>query len=212
MKSKRSILLFLALAVVIVITVLILLFASQNNAATQSKNIDLSDIENMNIGAEMPDILYADDIAVLEGTCGVIVFDLNTEKIINRISYEEIHEKGIIRPVVSVSKDGKNIFISDLESNHICKYNIRSNKMTAVAEIDAELYSPTIINVYDEKYNECFDLSYIIGGGIIPKEDSFLYLRAKSDWSMKSLQIVECDNQSKIEIKVIDVFDLSEDQ
>ena len=53
--------------------------------------VDMSDIEQMNIGAEMPRLLYADNnIVVMEGAFGVVVYNMQDSIVTNRISYEQI--------------------------------------------------------------------------------------------------------------------------
>ena len=76
--------------------------------------VDLSDIEEMNIGAEMPRLLYADNnIVVMEGTFGVVVYNMQDSIVTNRISYEHIKSYGISMMLASVSQDGTTIFIGN---------------------------------------------------------------------------------------------------
>lgn len=54
-------------------------------------------------------------------------------------------------------------------------------------------------------YDSYFDLKYLIGGNIIVDDERVIHLRAKTDWSMKSLQIVITDRKTNQE-SVYDVF------
>ena len=76
--------------------------------------VDLSDIEQMNIGAEMPRLLYADNnIVVMQGTFGVVVYNMQDSIVTNRISHEHIKSYGISMWLASVSQDGTTIFIGN---------------------------------------------------------------------------------------------------
>src|SRR5690606_6268857 len=73
---------------------------TENNHNVQRHNnstlpVDLSEIESMNIGAEMPRLIYADyNTAVMQGTFGVIVYKTEDSKVTNRLSYEQIKPYG----------------------------------------------------------------------------------------------------------------------
>lgn len=206
MKSKHKITTLIVSAVVIAAVAAAVLLSGKAGAG--NRDIDLSDIETMNIGAEMPKLIYSDsDTAVMHGTFGLLAVDLNTEKIIGRISYDEMSQNDISMPDVSVSKDGKRIFITDMDTGKIYKCSIQSGKISAVSEIDDKLFSTTEVNLYDKQYREYFDFNYLVGESIIQNSDSYLYLRAAADWSMKSLQLVECNSETKSEIRVIDIFE-----
>ena len=175
--------------------------------------IDMSDIEQMNIGSEMPRLLYADNyIAVIQGTFGVVVYNMQDSIVTNRISYEHIKSYGISMMLASVSQDGTTVFIGndDLSmSNEFIythQYNISTRIIKKTTQQPSNLYIPITIEVpgYNEQYDKYFNLHYLTSDKIVELDNSFIYLRS-SDWNMKNLQIVICQYEDG-ESKVLDVF------
>lgn len=171
--------------------------------------VDLSDIEQMNIGAEMPRLLYADNqIAVMQGTFGVVVYNMQDSIVANRISYEKIKSYGISMMLASVSQDGTTIFIGNddmsMSSNeYILTYDISTRIIKKTTQQPTNLFSPKTIEQpgYHEHYD---DLQYGTSHNIVELDKSFIYLRS-AKWEMKDLQIVNCPYEDG-ESKVLDVF------
>lgn len=173
--------------------------------------VDMTDIEQMNIGSEMPRLLYADNnIAVMQGTFGVVVFNLQDSLVTNRISYEQIKSYGITKMLASVSQDGSTIFIGNddmfNEFLYTHQYSISTRVIKETTQQPSSLYSPITIETpgYNERYDKYFDLQYLTGDKIVEMDNSFIYLRSP-DWNMKNLQIVICQYEDG-ENKVLDVF------
>lgn len=183
--------------------ILLLIFA----ISKESKPVNLTDIENMNIGSEMPKILYADDnTTVLSGAFGIIEFDIADKRIHTRISFEKIEKLNLDMPSFSVSEDGKWIFITDSQTDVKYKCRLGTDRIRIAEEAPPKLFSPVFINQYEEKYDEWFDSNYLISETIVIKNETYLYLRANPDWSMNSLQLTECDLKTNKEILSIDIF------
>lgn len=173
--------------------------------------MDLSDIEQMNIGAEMPRLLYADNqIAVMQGTFGVVVYNMQDSIVTNRISYEQIKSYGISMMLASVSQDGTTIFIGNddmsMSSNQYIfthQYDISTRIIKKTTQQPSNLFSPKTIEQpgYHEQYD---DLQYGTSHNIVELDKSFIYLRS-AKWEMKDLQIVNCPYEDG-ENKVFDVF------
>lgn len=173
--------------------------------------VDLSDIEQMNIGAEMPRLLYADSqIAVMQGTFGVVVYNMQDSIVTNRISYEQIKSYGISMMLASVSQDGTTIFIGNddmsMSSNQYIfthQYDISTRIIKKTTQQPSNLFSPKTIEQpgYHEQYD---DLQYGTSHNIVELDKSFIYLRS-AKWEMKDLQIVNCSYEND-ESKVFDVF------
>ena len=173
--------------------------------------VDMSDIEQMNIGAEMPRLLYADNnIVVMQGTFGVVVYNMQDSIVTNRISYEHIESYGISMMMASVSQDGTTIFIGNddmsMSSNEFIythQYDISTRVIKKTTQQPSNLYSPKTIEQpgYHEQYD---DLQYGTSHNIVELDNSFIYLRS-SNWEMKYLQIVNCPYEDG-ESKVFDVF------
>ena len=173
--------------------------------------VDISDIEQMNIGAEMPRLLYADNnIAVMQGTFGVVVYNMQDSIVANRISYEQMESHGVPLMSAAVSQDGTTIFIgnNNMSSEFIFthEYNISTRMVKEITQQPSSLYRAKVIKSpgYNEEYDKYFDLQYITAHTIVELDHSFLYLRS-SDWNMKNLQIVICPYENG-ENKVFDVF------
>jgi len=173
--------------------------------------VDLSDIEEMNIGAEMPRLLYADkNIAVMQGTFGIIVYNIHDSIVTNRISYEDVKPYGISTMLASVSQDGATIYIGNEDmSNEFMfthQYDVNTGKIKEITQQPMNLFKPVVIEMpgYNEQYDKYFDLRYIIGDTIVELDDSFVYLRSP-DWNMNNLQMVICQYQSG-ESKVFNIF------
>lgn len=183
------------------------IYCKKDSSFTPFICVDLSDIENMNIGAELPRFIYADDDkALLTGSFGIIEYDFIKEKVSCRISYDDMEYFDIELPQVIGSADGKNVYITDADGDKMYKCNIRNQNLEVAGTLDAELFSPKIVNTNDESNANDFDFNYLVSDTLIDKGETYLYIRANTDWSMRSLQLVECDSKSKAEIKVIDVF------
>ncbi|MFN7250223.1 MAG: hypothetical protein ACK4M9_05450 [Anaerobacillus sp.] len=196
----------------------------ENEQAVQSSDskgeelsVDLSDIPHMNIGAEMPRLLYADDkIAVIHGTFGVIVYNMHDSMVTNRISYEHLKPYDISMMAAAVSQDGTTIFIGndnmsftdDIPFTH--QYNISTRIIKENSEQPSEFFMPINIKPpgINEEYDKYFELQYLMDNKIVEVDNSFIYLRS-IDWNMKNLQIVFCQYEDGESI-VFDVFKLRE--
>lgn len=179
--------------------------------AGEELSVDLSDIAHMNIGSEMPRLLYANsDIAVIQGTFGVIVYNMKDSIVTNRISYELMKSYDISMMLASVSQDGKTIYIGndDMSNEFIYthQYDISSKVIKKITQQPSGIFIPTNIESpgYNEQYDKYFDLQYLTSNIIVELDNSFIYLRSL-DWNMKNLQIVICQYEDG-ESKVLDVF------
>lgn len=173
--------------------------------------VNLTDIDEMNIGAEMPQLLYGDsNMVIMNGTFGLMVYSLETSEIINRISFDELEKLGITHLIADVSQDGSIIYLGNVDENfehHFThQYNLRTNSIKKYYGQAVDTYQPTFISPgYEEQYDQYFDLHYLISDTIVELDNSLIYLRASTDWSMKSLQIVVCEYEGGT-IKVYPVF------
>ncbi|MDF2800857.1 MAG: hypothetical protein K0S61_760 [Anaerocolumna sp.] len=176
------------------------------------KEVYLADIEQMNIGAEMPYLLYGDDnIAIMQGTFGLLIYNLNESKVTNRISYDQLKDLGITMVYAGVSLDGAMIYFGndDMMSTDIrytYQYDIKSNTFKEFAKQEVEVMKINQISTSEDgKYYEYYDFHYLINNTVVELDKSFIYLRAKTDWSMKSLQIVISSYEDGTS-KIYDVF------
>lgn len=211
---------WIALAAVICAVVCCICFMT--DPKTDKPVIDLSDIEQMNIGAEMPRFKYGDkSTAIFEGGCGVVVYDLEQSKLVDRIPYDKIVNLADFKmPVTAVSVDGKTLYIGEAQPDaiapfgkYIYKYDFTTMSFSKTEPIDRDdvkaFASSELAAGYNKEYDKYLDLSYVISYEKVDLGDSFMYLRANSDWSMKSLQLVVCNLKSGLS-KAYDVWSNSE--
>lgn len=145
--------------------------------------VDTSDIEQMNIGSEMPKLLYADNnIAIMQGTFGVVVYNMQDSIVTNRISYEQIKSYDLPMMLASVSQDGTTIFIGndDMYNEFIYtyQYNISTRVIKKTIQQPSSLFSPITIETpgYNEEYDKYFDLNYLTADKIVELDNTFIYL------------------------------------
>ncbi len=176
--------------------------------------INLSDIDSMNIGAEMPKIHYCEDgMLIMSGTFGLIVYDTDERKITDRLDYRVLNKLGINFIDCDVSFNGARVYIGNADVNFDKKgaftplftYHTNSKALYACGDE----YKDDII--YDKianwNYSGNADIpqeGYIYSTERRQDEKGGCYLRAKADWSMKSLQAVIYDHNGTTEI--IDIF------
>lgn len=195
--------------ILVLITASILIYYKVVIKDNRELAADFSDIEQMNIGAEMPTLLYANNnLAVMQGTFGLVVYNISDSKVTNRVSYKQLKSYGISMLVAALSQDGTTIYIGNEEfMSNVRKfthqYNIRTKVIKKISQQPVNVFTPIRIKTpgYNEQYDKYFDFHYLTNDSIVELDNSFMYLRAKPDWSMKSLQIVICkyaDGESKI--------------
>ncbi|BCJ94382.1 hypothetical protein acsn021_19510 [Anaerocolumna cellulosilytica] len=202
---KKPLLWMLVASTVVVAAVGVGLLA---NPVKSRGPVDLSDIEEMNIGAEMPRLLYADKhIAIMEGTFGVLVYSMDEYKVIDRISFNEVKDLGISDFLYTfVSAKGNKVYLGNdtgtgVEQGFTHVYDVKSGRIQEFSGRQPErvyergLYFGKYMEEYEEYLAKYPDFhTKLIGVLKVDLEDSFLYLRADADWSMKSLELVNRSN------------------
>ncbi|MBQ3604282.1 MAG: hypothetical protein IJA02_10600 [Clostridia bacterium] len=189
MKKTVQVSLFITIVLISLIIIVSLVFSSQNTVGI--KDFDTGDIVQMNIGAEMPELLYADTkIVIIYGTCGVVVYSVEEMQLKNRISFSDFERMDISHPECKVSVDGKTLYISE-EAKTLYKYVIVSGKLYPCTKITEDLFSVETVHLPSiDKLKEYIDFNFILGDQIVQTDNKTIYLRANNDWSMNSLQIV----------------------
>ena len=175
-------------------------------------DVELSDIEDMNIGSEMPSLLYADEkIALMQGTFGLLIYNLGTREVANRISYKELKELHINFLQAAVSQNGKYIYMANESmsepTTYLYSYNIGEGKLEKISKQPENFFRPIYLGASDEinnYYRQFMDDGYLVNETVVEFDNYFIYLRAEHDWSMKSLQLVKYQYDSKVR----DVYDI----
>lgn len=203
MKLKRIKITALLLTAMVIISSC---FASCSG--NKSDSIDLSDINEMIIGSEMPEIIYADDNDImLEGSFGIIKYNFKASSITERIPFEKLEAvKGAMLDF-PISKDGKKIFIRDLEADKYFEYNRSSGKIVPLEKMKTELYDrQKPLTDFFEDYIKTLGENYVYGTTAVSNNNCILYLRANTNGLMKTLQIVKYDIINQTESEVMDIF------
>ncbi|MBQ2862210.1 MAG: hypothetical protein IJE83_05410 [Oscillospiraceae bacterium] len=206
---------------VIFLLIFVLLFSS---CSKQPKELDFSDINDMNIGAEMPKVLYADqNKAIFFGCFGIIVYDLENRTITDRVykEFEEIFKEKTYYDC-DASADGRYIYVSYLDFSFEGKYDGYYHvydtetgrfKNKHLDYDEAEIFEDTYVSLFDcdesEKYFPYLD-DVILGHGmsetIAETEYGFVALRSDT-WNAKDLQIAVCNYETE-KVEIFDLFDL----
>jgi beta-lactamase regulating signal transducer with metallopeptidase domain len=178
------------------------------NPVKSRGTVDLSDIEEMNIGAEMPWLMYADkDIAIMQGTFGLLVYSMDEHKVIDRISYNRYRNLGIPDSLYTlVSSKGDKVYLGSFDQStgvsegftHV--YDVKSGRISEFSgqqpkNVNEREHFGKVMENYEKYLAKYPDFSTkLISQHKVDLEDSFLYLRADTDWSMKSLELVHRSN------------------
>lgn len=180
-------------------------------------DLDLSDVEGMNVGSELPSLRYCDnDIAVINGAFGVIIYDFNKRAVSDRVSYETIKELGINDAlVINISTDGKTVYLNNHDFSNgadpdtFWRYDLDKRRFYEISKLPEEIVS------FDSKpfqttfeVPELRDPDYIVTSPYLKHDNKVIYLRI-SDWNAKNLQICvyRVDTETQ---EIFDVFDFSE--
>lgn len=79
--------------VLLAVETAIILFAA---CGKEEKSIDVSDVKDMIFGSELPNILYySKEKAIIDGSFGVAVYDLENSRLTDRITYYQMREWGM---------------------------------------------------------------------------------------------------------------------
>lgn len=181
-------------------------------------------MEDMNIGAEMPKVLYADDNkAIFRGCFGIIVYDLENRQITDRVSeeFEEIFKKKINFDC-DASADGRYVYISYIDFSfeedydgyyHIYDTKTQRFKDKRLSYDNVNIFEDTYVSIFscdeNEKYYSYLD-DIILGHGmsetIAETEYGFVALRSDT-WNAKDLQVAICDYTTE-KVEIFDLFEI----
>ncbi len=189
----------------------------EENIISTPSYVNLSDIEIMNMGTEVPRLIYADDNKlIISGACGIIVYDLNIREVTHRLSCEFLAAYGVEYPNSLATKNGNKVYIYDAmddfngipreERDGIFVYDIEKGILIKQQDGDEPFFEGRESFFRNEDIKKKYtDRSKLTSSNYIDKGDCFVFLQGDIDWSMKSLQIVICDYETG-DKEIIDVF------
>lgn len=169
---------------------------------TRYTEVDLSDIPTMNIGAEMPLLLYADDdISVMNGTFGLLVYNQQAGKAVRRISYAQLEQLGITHLNAAVSADGKTVYLGNDDMNaaqqtYTYAFTVADGTVKPCSETGELFDGLKPCSDYGEGLSAGLTHSSMntstqhLGYLAAQNNGVVYYLLADADWSMESLRLV----------------------
>lgn len=116
----------------------IMLFSCAKAETVEIKTTtDISDLENLLCGAEPPTLSYSDDnIAVLYGEFGTIIYGYKEAEVLLRIPFESFAEISFFFPCAAASADGEYLYLYDENLSgpvyRFSMHEIRENKMETI--------------------------------------------------------------------------------
>lgn len=215
---------FLAVAAVI------FLFTACGKAEEEA--IDVSDVKDMVFGSEIPYIIYcSEEKIIINGTFGVVVYDLENGRLTDRISIDKIREFGMVGYDNYASADGKTIYFTDMlqsvgEVNSMVAYDVESKTASPVKDLSNDEFPDGVwdwdggrfqagscdpynsfskdYEKYHEYFGKYFDQNCLIGANTVTLENEFVFL-SMQDAQFYELEVIVCnDNGGE---KVYRVFD-----
>lgn len=171
---------------------------------------DLSDIATMDIGAELPRLLYGDaQKVILNGTCGLVVYDVENHAIDSRVPASELAKLDVYGLAACASADGSTVFFANLDGQFCYAYDFQTKSLHTFRQDSL----PDLYRVHDSaNYQKYFfplylssEYPWVVSSGVVDFGSGFYYLRAATNWSMEKLQLVTqyYDGSSCL---VVDVF------
>lgn len=199
MKKKQIMIVLVSALLLALIVVGVILIKEKN------KTIDLSDISDMIVGAEMPNIIYYDENKlILNGSFGIIVYNLSSNKITDRISIDEIERLcPDVDPVSALaSSDGKEVYYGKFYENPSKAISLSNHKVKDISPDEITIFEIKDKS-YDEKYSTFIE-NELVSNSVASYDDSFVYLACDSDGQIKNLRVVRYyyDDKSKEETKI----------
>lgn len=188
----------------------------EENIISTPSDVNLSDIDILNIGAEIPHIVYADDNKlIISGTCGIIVYDLNEREVTHRLSCEFLEAYGVKYPNPLANKKGDKVYIYDAnddfngipreERDGFFVYDIEKGTLIKQKEREESTFKGIESFNYGYKMDKYVDAIKLTSSGYVDRGDDAVFLQS-DNWNMKSLQIVICDYDTG-EKEIIYVFE-----
>lgn len=176
---------------------------------TEKEPIDISDVKDMVFGSEEPLILYyGEGKAIIDGSFGVVVYDLENRKLTDRITHDQMREWGMGGYGNYSSADGKTLYFTDMRQidgvmTSFVAYDVESKTASDIEKIPEEgfpcetfgakqkHYDPAEYEKIFQKYidNNCF----ISSSAVLLDSGEFVFLSMR-DGKFYELEVIVCDN------------------
>ncbi len=194
------------------------LFASCGKA---EESIDVSDVKDMVFGSEVPNILYySEGKAIIDGSFGVVMYDIENRRLTDRITYNQMREWGMTGYHNFASADGGTVYITDMRqidgvTTSMVVYDVESKTASTAKDItgdemreeswdwDGGLFQTETIdpyNPYDREYKKYYEYfekyseqNCLISYTAVPNENEFVFLTVPAGM-LYDTQIVICED------------------
>lgn len=186
------------------------------------KPIDVSDVKDMVFVSQEPLILYyGDDNIIINGDFGVAVYDLESGRLTDRITLDQMREWGMAGYGNFASADGKTLYFTDMRQidgvmTSFVAYDVENKTVSDTKEIPEEgfldgtfasktkHYDPAEYEKYFQKY---IDGNCLIGSAVLLDSGEFVFLSMR-DGRFYELEAIVCDSNDGE--KVYRIFDVGE--
>lgn len=187
----------------------------------EEEPIDVSDVKDMVFGSEIPYIIYcSEEKIIINGTFGVVVYDLENSKLTDRISIDKIREFGMVGYDNYASADGKTIYFTDMlqsvgEVTAMVAYDVESKTASPVKNLSNDEFPDGVwdweggrfqagpcdpynsfskdYEKYHEYFEKYFDRNCLIGANTVTLENDFVFL-SMQDAQFYELEVIVCDD------------------
>lgn len=162
---------------------------------TEEEPIDISDVTDMVFGSEEPSILYyGEGKIIIDGSFGVVVYDLESGRLTDRITLDQMREWGMAGYGNFASADGKTLYFTDMRQidgvmTSFVSYDVESKTASDIEKIPEEgfldgtfasktkHYDPAEYEQYFQKY---IDGNCLIGSAVLLDSGEFVFLSMRN--------------------------------
>ena len=208
--NKKKVLILLCLAFVVCTSILLIVFRHNihkaNTKEVSISEVDMKTVDALIIGAEPPQLLYADEEKVIFDCQGVYVYDMKNKTIAKSFDTISLGPDKHTKLNAFVTQDGKHIvfgfskgiagvwydysfkddFVKKLNEDEYKSFKEKTFICTRLKDYDDELYqksSGMIVNISDNEY---------------------IYLTFK-DWKVSTIKVVYVKDGKETEFSVFDI-------
>lgn len=182
--------------------------------------LDLSDIEGQGFFDKIASIIYADEkTVILDGECGLVVYNLTDNKIDLRVSVDYLRGLGYDFPYALASPDGTEVYIyestdpgagmlTDTMAGHTVTINVEDKtfKRDKIKIRDVFSKRKSVEKEMTVEEQELYGINWISSSSIyIEVGDKIMFTQCTPDWLWENLQLVICDRATG-EKEVIHIF------
>ncbi len=173
--------------------------------AVIAQPVELRDVASMNIGAQMPSIIYGDGTRfIIHGAGLLLIYDAQRGEVVYRLPAGWTEMNGIDILTAAASEDGRTVYLGDVTAEGSVFTHALDTGSFRVRE-----YSDTLsggLFAMEDMSAGYYDLlgtavtgRFLVGDSVADTGDALWYLRAYTDWQMVNLQLVRRDKDTGAE-------------